>query len=92
MLCCKNTKKSKRLFIFGGIAIAIGVILMTVAIVVPIIINNTIENEIPAQVAVSKENEDQWDSLPGKYDIEVIKRVYLYNCTNPEEVNLPLFT
>jgi hypothetical protein len=58
-----------------------------IAIVVPIIINNSIESEIPASVAVSKENEDQWDSLPGKYNIEVIKQVYLYNITNPEEVS-----
>lgn len=60
-------------------AIAIGAILILVAIVVPILINNTIESQIPGEVAVSKQNEDQWDSLPGKYNIEVIKRVYLYN-------------
>ena len=63
---------------------------MLTAIFVPIIINNTIEDEIPAQVAVSKENEEEWDALPGKYDVEVIKRIYLYNWTNPEEVILLL--
>lgn len=72
--------------ICGGIAIAAGAVLILIAIVVPIIIHGILEDKIPAQVAISKNNEDVWSALPGKYDVEIIKKYIVFNCTNPEEV------
>lgn len=89
MVCCKNTSKPKKMAIFGGVTMGVGILLLIVAIVFPLVITRVLEEQIPPSVAVSKQNEEQWNALPGKFDIEVIKRIYLYNCTNPEEVSLP---
>jgi hypothetical protein len=70
----------------AGVMITIGVILVITAITVPIVIHGFLRTEIPAGVAVSKENEETWSALPGKYDVEIVKQYTLYNCTNPEEV------
>lgn len=86
MLCWRNTKKSKKVFIWGIIAIIFGVLLVLTAIIFPIVIHKALSDEIPSSVALSKENEDDWNALPGKHNLEVIKEVYLYNWTNPEEV------
>jgi hypothetical protein len=53
--------------------------LVLTAIVFPIVIHNALADEIPSSVALSKENEDDWNALPGKHNIEIIKEVYLYN-------------
>jgi len=90
MLCWSNTKKSKKVAIWGAIAIVCGVVLVISAIVFPIIITNTLHEEIPPTVAISKENEDSWNELPGKHNIEIVKQIYTYNCTNPEDVSISL--
>lgn len=56
------------------------------AIIIPIIIHHKLETDIPPSVAVSKDNEEVWSALPGKYDVELVYKYNTYNCTNPEEV------
>lgn len=72
----------------AGVMITVGVILVITAIVVPIVIHGFLRTEIPPGVAVSKDNEETWSALPGKYDVEIVKQYTLYNCTNPEEVRI----
>ena len=86
LCCCKGPNKSKKVAIWGIITIVWGVLLILIAIIIPIIFKSVLRDQIPTSVAVSKQNQDQWDALPGKFNIEVIKRVYLYNWTNPEDV------
>jgi ABC-type microcin C transport system permease subunit YejE len=72
----------------AGVMITIGVILVITAVVIPIVIHGVLRTSIPPQVAVSKENEETWSALPGKYDVEIVKQYITYNCTNPEEVRI----
>lgn len=87
LCCCRGPNKSKKVAVWGIITITWGVLLILIAIIIPIVLKNVLRSQIPSNVAVSKENQEQWDALPGKFNIEVIKRVYLYNCTNPEDVS-----
>lgn len=72
----------------AGVGIALGLVLITSAIVLPIVINNAVKDEVVLATAISSENQEQWDSIPGPYEIDVIKYTYVYNWTNPDDVIL----
>ena len=79
---CKNMSKSKKMGICGGVALSIGIILVVVGITLPIIINKGIREEVPLSAAVNKENQENWDDIPGPFGIDVVKWTYLYDWTN----------
>ena len=76
----------KKRIVCGGISIAAGVILLTIGIALPIIISNAVRGGVTPLVAITRDNEEQWDDVPGPFNIEVTKNIYVYNWTNPDEV------
>jgi hypothetical protein len=78
--------KQRKMGICGGVSLAIGVVLLTVAIVFPILINKAIKEDVIPSVAITKENEENWDDIPGPYGFKVLMETYVYNWTNPDEV------
>lgn len=85
---CLGASRNKKLGVCGIVAIVAGVVLITGAITLPILLNNVVRSEVVPSVAITKENQDQWDFIPGPENIEVIKDTYIYNWTNPDEVIL----
>jgi len=85
---CLGASRNKKLGVCGITSIVVGLLLITGAIVVPIVFNNVMRTEVVPSVAVTKENQDQWDFIPGPENIEVIKETYIYNWTNADEVIL----
>ena len=79
---------SKKMCVCGGVSLAIGVILLVAGITLPILINNEIREQVPLEAAVNKVNQENWDDVPGPFNVEVVKWTYLYDWTNQEDVIL----
>ena len=77
--------KTQKYAICGSVAIVVGVIFLAVGITLPILINKGLRSQVPVEVAVSQENEENWSEVPGDLGVNVVKWTYVYNWTNPQE-------
>ncbi len=85
---CRSASKEKKLCAWGWVALSAGVILLVIGISIPALINSELKDEVVKGVAVNKENQEQWDNVPGPYNVSVVDSYILYNWTNPDEVIL----
>lgn len=76
----------KKILQFSCCAVSvIGILLMTLGIGLPIMIQNQVENTING-LWMKKNQYNSWGVLPGKLGLKVVRSYTLYNVTNPEGV------
>lgn len=87
MCCCCKTRSAK--FKSCGIAAAIsGVALLALGISWPFILKPIVMSAASDSTALTKDTQDLWRGIPGKYNISITRATHLYNCTNRDEVSL----
>ncbi|CDW87257.1 cd36 family protein [Stylonychia lemnae] len=79
-------KRSSKFKCCGIASIVIGLILIGVGIGWPFIIDSLVKSQSKDQAALGKDNMDKWKDIPGKYDIQLNRKTYLYNAINREDV------
>lgn len=64
----------------------LSVLFINVAIFTGIIIQNIVNRKINDQLVITPSNIDVWGEVPGKYNIQVIRNISLFNILNPEDI------
>ena len=64
----------------------IGVILVGLGISFPFIMQAMIKHGAKDGAALTSANENMWKGIPGNFDILIVKKNYVYNCTNRDDV------
>lgn len=74
-----------KIYCFLYSLIILGGILVIMAFVLPIIIENTLKKEAKDQIIMTPHNFNLWGLIPGQSEVSMRRRYYFYNFTNPKE-------
>ena len=78
----------KKFKCWGWCLVIAGVILIIDACFTPKVMEAVITSQAQKAAQLTAANEADWRGIPGTYDIDILWKHYLYNCTNYEEVSI----
>ena len=79
-------KRSSKFKCWGICTLVTGVVLLAMGIAMPFIIKALMVPGAKEGAALKSENADQWNGIPGNFDIGVYRDITVYHCLNRDEV------
>lgn len=85
-MCCCIKSRSKKFKACGIASVATGVVLLGLGIGWPFIMAPLVIKGAKDATALTRDQQDMWRSVPGKFDINIERHTYVYHCTNRDDV------
>lgn len=79
-------KSPTKLKIFSGCCICIILIFIIIASLTGYVLNKVIDSSVKSQLTMTSDNIDVWGSVPGKYDIKILRNLTLFTMLNPNDL------
>ena len=79
-------KRSSKFMCWGICALTTGVVFFVLGLCFPSIINSLLVPGAKEGAVLQASTEDKWRGIPGKLDITIERKTYLYECKNRDDV------